>query len=128
MKMIEKLKKLLKIHNFSGEIELKDGTIVMVDGSQLEVGAKLFVKLPDNDEPVELPDGEYQLLDDSILVVEGGIVKDIIEPSIEEEPKEEVVEEVETAEEVVEEEPKEEVVEEDLTEKIKNLEDRLSAL
>jgi len=125
--MIEKLKKLLKIHNFSGQVELKDGTQIILDGTELAVGVKVFIQLPDSEEMTELPDGEYQLIDDSILIVENGTISDIVDP----EQVEEVVEEevVETEEEVVEEEPKEEeVVEEDLTEKIKTLEDRLSKL
>lgn len=127
--MIEKLKKLLKIHNFSGSVELKDGTQVIVDGNQLEIGVKVYVNVPNNDEPVELPDGEYQLIDDSILVVEGGMVKDILPPveETEEAPAEEEVEAEEIEEAPVEETPVEET-ENDLEKKISDLEKRISEI
>lgn len=84
--MFEKIKSFLKIINFSGTITLKDGTQVVVDGS-LEKGSKVYVQLPDAEEPIALPDGEYPLEDDSILVIVDGVISDI-KPK-EEEPKQE---------------------------------------
>lgn len=131
--MLEKLKKLFKIVNFSGSIMLKDGTEILLDGGNLEVGVKCFVELPNADEPIQLPDGEYTLEDGSVLIVVDGMIKEIQEPKTEEEIKKEdeteVVEEAEV--EVVEEpKPEEAPVEEpaDLEMKIKELEDRLTAI
>lgn len=83
--MFEKLKNLLKIVNFQGTIVLKDGTEVILDGN-LEVGVKVSVIIPDNDEPVDLPDGEYTLDDDSTMVVGDGVIVDII-PVKDDEPE-----------------------------------------
>ena len=83
--MFEKIKSFLKIINFSGTITLKDGTQVVVDGS-LEKGSKVYVQLPDAEEPIALPDGEYPLEDDSIMIIVDGVISDI-KPK--EEPKEE---------------------------------------
>ena len=83
--MFEKLKNLLKIVNFQGTIVLKDGTEVILDGD-LEVGVKVSVIIPDNNEPVDLPDGEYTLDDDSTMVVGDGVIVDII-PVKDDEPE-----------------------------------------
>lgn len=83
--MFEKLKNLLKIVNFQGTIVLKDGTEVILDGN-LEVGVKVSVIIPDNNEPVDLPDGEYTLDDDSTMVVGDGVIVDII-PVKDDEPE-----------------------------------------
>lgn len=120
--MFDKLKKLLKIVNFSGVITLKDGSEVMVDGN-IEAGSK--VSIQSDDEVMPLPDGEYIMEDDSIMVVSEGVITDVIEANTEEVVEEEVVEN----EEVVEEEPTEEPNEMgELKEKISDLEKRLADL
>ena len=95
----EKLVKLLKL-NFAGTIILRDNTEVIVDGS-VEVGASVMVMLPDVDEPVALPDGEYTLEDGSLMVVSDGLIAEL---------KDEVVED---PTEVPEEAPVEETMAED---------------
>ena len=130
--MIEKLMKLLKIVNFSGDVVLKDGTPIMVDGG-LAKGATVKVQLPDATEPMLLPDGEYILEDDNIMVVKDGTIEDIKEPveKPEEELTEEVVEqEVEMAVEQPVEQPVETPEEEtpDLMMIIKDLTARIDAL
>ena len=57
MTMIEKLIKLLKI-KLEGELVLKDGTPIIVDGD-LAVGANVSVQSPDG--VIPLPDGSYEL-------------------------------------------------------------------
>jgi hypothetical protein len=66
--MIEKLLKLLKI-KFAGEIPLKDGTMVYVDGD-VSVGASVYVQSPDGKMP--LPDGDYELESGDILSAKDG--------------------------------------------------------
>jgi len=73
--MIEKLLKLLKI-KFQGELTLKDGTQIIVDGD-LAVGAKVSVQSPDG--LMELPDGSYELESGQIITVEKGLITDIVE-------------------------------------------------
>jgi outer membrane biosynthesis protein TonB len=130
--MFEKIKSLLKITKFSGTITLLDGTQVIVDGS-VEVGSKVYVSLPDSDEPVVLPDGEYPLEDGSIMVVTEGIISDI-KPKEEPQPETEVEVETEMVEEPqpeveVETEPQPETEEPiDPMVKINELEERLSKI
>ena len=135
--MFDKLKKLLKIVNFSGNIVLKDGTTIMVEGS-LEAGSKVYVETPDSEEPIALPDGEYILEDESVMMVEGGEIKSIDEPVVEEvvtdeaieTAEEPVVEETPEAEEPVVEETPEEVAEpgDEMLKKIEDLTKRLDDL
>jgi len=77
----EKLAKLLKL-NFAGTIILRDNTEVIVDGS-VEVGASVMVMLPDVDEPVTLPDGEYTLEDGSLMVVSDGLIAELKDEVVE---------------------------------------------
>lgn len=77
----EKLVKLLKL-NFAGTIILRDNTEVIVDGS-VEVGASVMVMLPDVDEPVTLPDGEYTLEDGSLMVVSDGLIAELKDEVVE---------------------------------------------
>ena len=117
--MFDKLKKILKIVSFSGSMTLKDGTEIMVEGS-LEVGSK--VSIQSDGEMMPLPDGEYILENDSILVVAEGIITDIIEPT--DEPE---VIETEEEDEVIEPEPTDEPEVDEPTE-IEALTERLNLL
>ena len=106
----------------SGELDIQ------FEGDDMEVGTPLFVM--NDEERVELPDGEYPIEDDKKIVVEGGMVASIEEVKEEkaeepaeeagEEAKEELAEEAkeeeEVKEEVKEEEKKEELVEEEAVE------------
>ena len=106
----------------SGELDIQ------FEGDDMEVGTPLFVM--NDEERVELPDGEYPIEDDKKIVVEGGMVASIEEVKEEkaeepaeeagEEAKEELAEEAkeeeEEKEEVKEEEKKEELVEEEAVE------------
>lgn len=74
--MIEKLLKLLKI-KFSGEIPLKDGTMIQVDGDVV-VGASVSVQSPDGLMP--LPDGDYELETGEILSAMDGKIEAITSP------------------------------------------------
>lgn len=71
--MIEKLLKLLKI-KFAGEIPLKDGTMIIVEGD-LMVGASVYVQSPDGKIP--LPDGDYELETGQILSAKDGKIEAI---------------------------------------------------
>ena len=56
------------------EIELKNGTVLVAEA--FEAGQSVFIK--SEDEEIALPVGEYELSDDTILVVEDeGIIKEI---------------------------------------------------
>tara|TARA_R110000737_G_scaffold106687_2_gene139512 strand:+ start:8567 stop:9784 length:1218 start_codon:yes stop_codon:yes gene_type:complete len=106
----------------SGELDIQ------FEGEDMEVGTPLFVM--NDEERIELPDGEYPIEDDKKIVVEGGMVASIEEVKEEkaEEPAEEAGEEAkeeladeakeeeEEKEEVKEEEKKEELVEEEAVE------------
>jgi hypothetical protein len=74
--MYEKLLKLLKVH-LAGELTLKDGTSIIVDGD-LAVGVKVSVQGPDGIIP--LPAGSYELESGQIITVdENGTITDIVE-------------------------------------------------
>lgn len=109
----------------SGELDIQ------FEGDDMEVGTPLFVM--NDEERVELPDGEYPIEDDKKIVVEGGMVASIEEVKEEaeepaeeageeakeelaEEAKEELEEKEEELEEVKEEELVEEVIEEEVVE------------
>lgn len=71
--MIDKLLKLLKI-KFAGEIPLKDGTMIIVDGDMV-AGASVYVQSPDGQMP--LPDGDYELETGQILSAKDGKIEAI---------------------------------------------------
>ena len=74
--MIDKLlKKLLKI-KFAGELVLKDGTVLVIDGD-LAVGANVQVQSPDG--LIPLPSGDYELESGEIISVEDGKIVNITE-------------------------------------------------
>ena len=111
MTMIEKLIKLLKI-KLEGELVLKDGTPIIVDGD-LAVGANVSVQSPDG--VIPLPDGSYELETGQIITVEGGTIKDIID-QVEAPEEPDQTPPVEAAEPPVEAPPAEEVPVEDAPE------------
>lgn len=74
--MLEKLLKLLKI-KFEGELTLKDGTPIILDG-ELGVGVSIMVQAPDG-KTMDLPDGSYDLSTGEVITVENGLVIDVIE-------------------------------------------------
>lgn len=127
--MIEKLLQLLKIH-FSGELSLKDGTVIVVDGD-LAVGASVQVQSPDG--MIPLPSGDYELESGEIISVEEGKitnVTDVVDTT--ETPDEEAipvaVEEVADEPMIPEVEPEVEpvVVPNDEVEKLKSVVDELT--
>jgi hypothetical protein len=69
----------------SGELDIQ------FEGDDMEVGTPLFVM--NDEERIELPDGEYPIEDDKKIVVEGGMVASIGEVEKEETEVEEVAEE-----------------------------------
>lgn len=103
--MKSKLMKLAKMIMKLAEIETDKGVLVY-EGDLIE-GTEVFIEKEGEMVPAE--DGEYKV-EERTIVVEGGVVKEIVEVEkpAEEEPKEEVVVEgEEVVEEVIEEEPKE---------------------
>ena len=84
---------------------LEDGTIVVSTYDELEAGADISILVEDGTTILVAP-GEYTLSDGrGFIVVEDGVISEMVEKV-----EEEVVEEPETEEEVVEEEVEEEVV------------------
>lgn len=75
--MLNKILKYLKI-KFSGELKLKDGTPLIIDVEDLDVGASIMIQTPDG-KLVDLPNGQYELDNSNIITVENGLVTDIIE-------------------------------------------------
>ena len=73
--MIKKLLKLLRI-KFAGEMPLKDGTLIRVDGD-VTVGAAVYVQSPDGEIP--LPDGSYELESGEILTAKDGKIETIVD-------------------------------------------------
>ena len=112
MNLNEKIMKFLKIH-FSSTVNLIDGTSLQIEGD-LNTGSKVSVITQDGN--IALPDGEYKLEDESIIITKDGIIMDIIKADVEAEAPVEMVEEKPIEEEVVpiEEEPIIEEVEEPL--------------
>ncbi len=85
---------------------VKSGDLdIQFEGETLEVGTAVFVM--QEEEKVQLPDGEYTLEDESVLVVKDGVV-DSMGEATEEEPTEEPAGDEELAEEEVKEEELEE--------------------
>lgn len=124
------IKKLLKIVKLSSVITLKDGTEVQVEGDADVVGSKVFVSLPNVDNPVPLPDGKYVCDDDSELIIKDGMIESITEPKTEDEVAVEKEIEAEAPIEAADapvdtpnEPPKP-----DLETKVQELEDRLKAI
>lgn len=66
---------------------LQDGTVVQIEPA-LEVGAAVVVVL--EDEVVPAPDGSHILEDNTEIIVEGGLITEIVTPDMEEEPVEEM--------------------------------------
>lgn len=141
--MIEKLLKLLKV-KFQGELILKDGTPIVLDGD-LAVGVKVSVNGPDG--MIPLPAGSYELEGGQIITVDAdGVVTDIVEqvetpetpdtnqpvePETETETVEETVPPTETEEPEVETEmpmPDMMKIIEELTSKISELEKKIGEL
>jgi len=69
--------KTLKISKFCGEIRLKDGTFLIVDG-EFDLGVSVSVQTSEGIKA--LPDGAYSLDDGRIIQIVGGKIKEIVEP------------------------------------------------
>lgn len=100
---MNKFFKLAKMILKLGEIKTDKETLI-IDG-EVEVGKPVFVESEDG--PIEAPDGEYVAEDGMKIIVEAGIIKEII---VEEAPVEEVIEELEE-EVIIEETPNPEIEE-----------------
>jgi len=90
---------------------LQDGTVVQIEPA-LEVGAAVVVVL--EDEVVPAPDGDHVLEDNTVIVVEGGLITAIQTP---EDVEEEAVEEMETEKPEVSDREAKKVIESIITEK-----------
>jgi hypothetical protein len=77
--MFDKLVKLLKI-KFEGELKLKDGNPLILDGD-FEVGCSVMFQSRDG-KLMDLPDGNYELYSGAIITVKDGLITDIIEELI----------------------------------------------
>lgn len=101
------------------EVKTADGRILRAD--DIAVDMPVMEITEEGEMPLE--DGEYELFDGNKLVVEGGLIKEVIEAETEgeEEAPEEVTEELEVTEEVAEELTEEvaEVAEEVVAEEVK---------
>jgi hypothetical protein len=75
--MLDKILKFLKIH-FSSALTLRDTTPIELSGD-LETGVNVFIVTPDGN--IAMPDGEYCLSDESIIIVKDGIIMDVISPT-----------------------------------------------
>jgi hypothetical protein len=112
MKSQETLSKIMELLNLQDEVKLESMKLengTTIEAEAFEANQEVFI-VTEEDEKIALPVGEYTLEDGRILVVaEEGIIAEVREagePEAEEAPAtEEVVEEVEQAEE----EPKEEM-------------------
>ena len=78
--VIEKIQKLLKITKFCGDLELQDGTNLVVDANFFNVGVTVSVLTKDGLTP--LPTGSYTLNSGDIINVVDGVVKEIISPVV----------------------------------------------
>jgi len=99
------------------EVKTADGRILRAD--DIAVDMPVMEITEEGETPLE--DGEYELFDGNKLVVEGGLIKEVIEAETEEEEAPEVTEELEVTEEVAEELTEEvaEVAEEVVAEEVK---------
>jgi hypothetical protein len=131
--MLNILLKLLKITKFEGELSLKDGTILIIEGGTLGIGAKVSINGPDGTIP--LPAGSYELESGDIITVDDkGIITNITQQI--EQPETPDTEVVETPEDVIVEDEvnpetgttTETAPEIDFEAKFKDLEDRLKTL
>lgn len=117
----EEVKKEFDREKFE-DVSLLDGTVIMVEPA-LEVGAAVVAM--DEEIPVPLPVGEYELNDGRILVVvEAGIIDAINEASTEEEVIEEELNEEVKTEPTDKEREARRVIESIVTEKVFALEEK----
>ena len=104
MKSQETLSKIMELLNLQDEVKLESMKLengTTIEAEAFEVNQEVFI-VTEEDEKIALPVGEYTLEDGRILVVaEEGIIAEVSEGGEEEEApaQEEVVEEVEQAEE-----------------------------
>ena len=104
MKSQETLGKIMELLNLQDEVKLESMKLengTTIEAEAFEVNQEVFI-VTEEDEKIALPVGEYTLEDGRILVVaEEGIIAEVSEGGEEEEApaQEEVVEEVEQAEE-----------------------------
>jgi hypothetical protein len=73
-----------KVETKFEEAVLKDGSVILYDG-ELGVGVPVFVRTEEGD--IEAPNGDYDLEDGRLVVVEGGLVVEVkgVEEEVEEE-------------------------------------------
>lgn len=117
----EEVKKEFDREKFE-DVSLLDGTVIMVEPA-LEVGAAVVAM--DDEIPVPLPVGEYELNDGRILVVvEAGVIDAINEATIEEEVIEEELNEEVKTESTDKEREARRVIESIVTEKVFALEEK----
>jgi hypothetical protein len=117
----EEVKKEFDREKFE-DVSLLDGTVIMVEPA-LEVGAAVVAM--DEEIPVPLPVGEYELNDGRILVVvEAGVIDAINEASTEEEVIEEELNEEVKTESTDKEREARRVIESIVTEKVFALEEK----
>lgn len=119
-------------HKFE-DVVLADGTLAQVEPS-VEVGAAVVVQ--SEDELITAPDGKHELSDGRTIVVEGGVIIEIMETEDEMAEEKEVTEEVMNEKEITEEvmaedDPNRYVTVEDwrgMEERVANLEDAIADL
>ncbi len=102
--IVENIKSLIfnkeeKVENNFVNAKLEDGTIVMTDGEEFEIGKEIFIVSEDGTKELA-PEGEHTLEDGSIVKVAEGKIVEILEA--EEELEEEVENEMESEEETKE--------------------------
>lgn len=87
LKTLLKIKQLLSAVEKLGRAQLEDGTEVEFPGESLEVGADLFIVTGEGN--IVAPDGEHMLVTGEKVIVENGLVSEILpveEPMVEPEP------------------------------------------
>lgn len=75
--VFDKILNTLKIYKFNGELRLKDGTFIILDG---EFTTGVSISCNTSEGLKSLPDGNYTLEDLRIIFVQNGKIKEIIEP------------------------------------------------